>query len=473
MYTCRTGGGVVAIAVEKRDGTAERKVVAGLVISRSVLGRVAARWEPELFPSRWAQLIGGWCVEHYRKYRKAPGKAIEDYFHRWAESTRDRDSVELVESFLASCAADAAKLKRELSPDHVVDLAAGLFNRHRVDELRRQIEADLESGDSVRAVERAKSFREVEIGTGAGIDVLAEESAFESAFDDRGDDLVVYPDALGSFFRGSLLRDCFVGFIGKDKVGKSYWIFDLAWRAVEQGRNVAYFEVGDMSQSQILRRVAARAAGRPVRGGKYEWPVRIESNGGRNEPSVETEWRDATESLTSEETNLHIRRLCKRVGPDRFKLACHPNSTLSVPGIESALDGYDRDGWRPDIVVIDYADILAPIDRRAEKRDQVNDTWKAMRAMSQRRHCLVVTATQTNADAYTARTLSRENFSEDKRKLAHVTGMVGINQTDAEKKKSLYRLNWVVLRELEFSESDCVWCASALGAASPAVLSCF
>jgi hypothetical protein len=85
----------------------------------------------------------------------------------------------------------------------------------------------------------------------------------------------------------------------------------------------------------------------------------------------------------------------------------------------------------------------------------------------------VVTATQTDADSYDAKVLKRGNFSEDKRKYAHVTGMVGINQTDREKAEGLYRLNWVVLRELEFSESKCVWTAGCLAIGNPAIVSTF
>jgi hypothetical protein len=69
--------------------------------------------------------------------------------------------------------------------------------------------------------------------------------------------------------------------------------------------------------------------------------------------------------------------------------------------------------------------------------------------------------------------IGREHFSEDKRKMAHVTGMVGINQTRREKERGVYRLNWVVLREGEFIEEHCVHVAGCLGLANPAMKSAF
>ena len=110
-------------------------------------------------------------------------------------------------------------------------------------------------------------------------------------------------------------------------------------------------------------------------------------------------------------------------------------------------------------MIIDYPDILAPEDPRQEKRHQINDTWKALRRLSQVLHCCVIAPTQADADAYKGKTQSMSNFSEDKRKMSHVTGMLGLNQTDEEKMAGVMRLNWIVLREAEFVSSQCLYVA--------------
>jgi hypothetical protein len=125
------------------------------------------------------------------------------------------------------------------------------------------------------------------------------------------------------------------------------------------------------------------------------------------------------------------------------------------------------------VIVIDYADILANPPGFNESRDATNATWKHLRRLSQERHCLVVTATQADAASYRAETIDASNFSEDKRKLSHVTGMVGINSTPEEKENSMQRLNWVVLRESEFNVTRCVHVASCIDIGNPAVKSIF
>ena len=82
-----------------------------------------------------------------------------------------------------------------------------------------------------------------------------------------------------------------------------------------------------------------------------------------------------------------------------------------------------------DVVVVDYADILRPPPGRMEPRDQANEVWKQLRALSSALHCLVVTATQANRAGYDRELLGMTNISEDKRKLAHANGVIGINMT--------------------------------------------
>ena len=156
-----------------------------------------------------------------------------------------------------------------------------------------------------------------------------------------------------------------------------------------------------------------------------------------------------------------------------FRLSTHPNGMLSALDIRSTLTEWARQGWVPDVVCIDYADLLAPMYGHMDSRDQINATWKMLRAISQIFHCLVCTATQADAQSYNGTTITRKNFSNDKRILAHATGIVGVNVADYEKKSGIRRYNWVVGREFGFSESKFVHIAGCLALANPCVRSTF
>jgi hypothetical protein len=263
--------------------------------------------------------------------------------------------------------------------------------------------------------------------------------------------------------------------MGPEGRGKSWWLEDVAYRGMLQRRRVAYFEAGDMSQNQVMRRLMVRAAGRPLPAKTIEYPTSIEKDGAYS-VEVETEDRVYKNRLSWRAA----RKACKRIMHKKlkskepyFKLSCHPNSTLSVSMIADTVGNWAREGWTADIIVIDYADILLMNGHGLEGRDLINDTWKKLRSLSQRFHCLVVTATQADAASYDQVIITKKNFSEDKRKLAHVTGMIGINQSAEEKDLGVMRLNWLKIRDESFSEKRCVFVAGCLSVSNPAIRSTF
>ena len=138
----------------------------------------------------------------------------------------------------------------------------------------------------------------------------------------------------------------------------------------------------------------------------------------------------------------------------RFKLSSHANRTLTVTEIESILTRWEKEeNFIADVIIVDYADIMAP-EIGADFRHQENDKWMRLRGLSQKKHALVVTVTQTDASSYEQDTLSLRNFSEDKRKFAHVTAMYGLNQdtNGREKAIGIMRINEIVVREDAFSK---------------------
>ena len=129
----------------------------------------------------------------------------------------------------------------------------------------------------------------------------------------------------------------------------------------------------------------------------------------------------------------------------------------------------------PDVVVIDYADILAPPKGVADPLVQIDETWKALRRMSQDFHCLVLTASQSNAAAYGEKQsiLGRKHFSGRKTKLAHVNGMIGLNSTEKESVHDIQRWNWVVQRKGKYRESRCCTVVGCLDCGCPSIISKF
>lgn len=461
--------------VEHREGGQENRILTGMIVDSVVCGRIASKWgDGDHFQSKWCNIIGGWCTDYFLQYGEAPKKDIVGLFESWTNA-RDRDpaTVKLLDKFLSNLSDDYETLEQESNSEYVIDQAAAHFNKVQLVKLADAIKEDAESGEVDQGYKRAQKLGKMEIGVGAVVDVFRDQTAIMRAFEERQEPIIKYPGALGELLGSSLERDGFIGVMGRAKRGKSWMLEDIGWVGVEQRRKVAFFQVGDLSQNQMMRRWMVRAAGRPLGPKVIKFPTKIEKDEDEDIAVVTYKEREFSGHLSWQRAWKACQDVVHNCRTDStlLRLSCHPSGSISINGVIAVLDNWEREDWVPDIVIIDYADILAPISGTADTRDQINATWMKMRGLSQQRHCLVVTATQAKAAGYHAATLDMSHFSEDRRKMDHVTGMLCLNATPEEKTQQILRVNWGVLREDEWIEGQCVHVAGCLSIASPCIIS--
>ncbi len=469
--------------IDSYSGDDERAIITDLITRADVLASVAAHWEDKGLFSSWAtNVLARLCVQYHTLTAKAPGRDITRLFSRWAKGKSD-DSVKAVERVLA-----ALVLPDEISGSGAfsLDVAGDYFNRVRIERLLAEAKLHLEEGRVKEAEELIEQHRRVELGANAAVDLFLDEAAVKSTFD--GNDLkslVPYDQGLYYFFHIPMQRGNFVAFQAPNKVGKSTWLCDVAWRAWTSKKRVAYFAVGDETEAQIKMRFCVRAAEHPhlSTNDDESWPCVVKIPKSIEPPTVskglpELRWMPKTfdaplDKNTAWERVQEITQV--KVGSTKsyFKMRVHAGLDLTVPKIRSTLEALARNGWVADVVVVDYADNLAPVNPKEAKYDQVNMTWKLLRALAIQRHCLVVTATQVKAAGFKVHTLDKTHFGEDNRKFAVATGVVSINQSVEEKRHGVYRLTWSALRGRQFDEEKACYVASCLPLGHPSVVSTF
>ncbi len=295
-------------------------------------------------------------------------------------------------------------------------------------------------------------------------------------FAEGTDPLIKFSGDAGRFFNSALTRESLIAIQGPEKRGKTFWCMEFMMRALRQRRKVAFFQVGDLSQRQVLMRFGARVSGMPLwpnQCGDIRYPksIKIMANvKGQNvvkHTSIKYKTKTCDQHITQEICEQSVKRFLRHCGLSKkhthLMISDHPSGTATVRDIEGILDQWEVEkSFIPDIIIIDYADILAPESRKHEGRDRTNETWMALRRLSQERRVLVISPTQADASSYDRHIQSMKNFSEDKRKLAHVTGLFGLNQDDREKEQSIMRLNWIVLRESAYNIRQCLYVGQCL-----------
>ena len=456
--------------ISEYDGSKLRLILIGMITDPKVCSRISSIMDKPKGPrfnQEWADLIAKWCREHLRKYSSPPNGNINLIFRRWAETATNKKTVLQVEALLQYMSEEYSGSVSGNS-DFVLDIASEYFNTHRLRSVVEEVEGRIDEGDVEKAYAQLSTTSKIELGYSTVINPLKDIDVWLDTFnEERRQPLFEYPGPLGNLLGPSMTKGSFVSFMGVDKSGKSYYLLDAAFRALKRRRRVAYFEVGDLGREETIERLGQRILHEPLDRQIIEWPVG---------------WEEGTDTPIYEKRLKHgfsigdALKKIKRYTRDRdlMRLSCHPNSSINVAGITSYLDEWAREScWIPDLVCIDYADILAPPQGQVESKDQIDETWKQLRRLSQTYNCLVLTATQTGAQAYRKKgtALGRVDFSGRKTKLAHVTGMIGINATPDDRRNNVTRVNWIVRRKGRAHEMQQIIVAGCLDCGCPIVTS--
>lgn len=448
----------------------ERRILASMIVNKPFLAGLSQDLDPELFPSRYARIVAGWVAAFYSKYQEAPGRAVEGIYQQWVEDEKPPvEDQENVEVFLDGLSREYDETAVPNTP-FLLDQASKYLVRRSVVRLHESLAAGLEAGrEPADLMDMVKKYRPPNFDGVDGIDFLNDTAFVDRLFAEPQETLISFPGEAAGFFDAVLKRDTLVGIQGPEKRGKTWWCDEFAFRALRSRRRVALFQVGDLSETQHTMRLAMRMAGLPFFAS--DKPVRVPASirlvDGEEGKEAEVTFREVVfPSLTPADVwqaQDRYRRLCGAGTKPRLMTSVHPTSSINVAGINRILEKWwvNRE-FAPDVIVIDYADILAPETRRQDEQERIDETWKELRKLSQVWHACVIAPTQANAQAYEARTQSMKHFSRDKRKYAHVTAMIGLNQTEEERESQVMRLNLIVARETPFNPTKCLWVAQCL-----------
>lgn len=503
----------------------ERKILIGFISSTEFLQQLDSVWKDRYFESTVLKRISKWCWDYFRKYRKAPGNDIEGIIYQRSKDWT-KDQLEELEDDILPGLSDEYEEGWDIT--YLLGETKKFISERKLILFSEDIKSLVSDGQLLEAENLASKYKPGLLNENTSIDLSSDQALIqlEQAFIESYDPVIIYPKALGKFWNLQMVRGGFVALLAPEKRGKTFMMMDMAIRACRQGKKVAFFQAGDMTEKQQLKRMAihlSKKSDLEKYAGKQWEPVRdcvlnqldictksvrecdfgIFYNKTENQVKYETEFEDLKKAyedfpeykpcwncneyesdrlgtvwlkkidvgdpLTYKQAEKHWKHFFQRYKRS-FKLATYANGTLTVREILAVLDIWERqDNFLPELIVIDYADLLVP-DIKQEFRHQQNEIWRGLRAISQMKNQpLVVTATQADADSYTKNKLSMKNFSEDKRKFAHVTAMYGLNQDPGgrEKKLKLMRINEIVVREDGFDMNNQVFVLQNLSRGIP------
>jgi hypothetical protein len=471
----------------------ESRIITGMILSTKFLQIIVPLIKLEFFASPYARTVALWCIQFFDTYGHAPQKHIQDIFDDHRRSGTHIEDIELINEFLLILAEHHENLDSDevFNVEYAVDQAETYFKERALKLLVEQVESNLVSGRILEAHEVVSSFRVADRITAIGCEPFADTSLIEQALTQEDETLFTMPGDLGVMM-GPFKREFLVAVAAPMKRYKSASMLDIALQAYYNRLHVAFFSL-EMSKNQIIERSTRAITGLPRDGGIYQFPiwdcvnnqngscdsrpmgnsVVLVQNPGRDKgwkktdfpvrgykpcakvtcPTLQlTTWlkNKTLKGLDLKEAREYIDSIGKTLG-SRFKIVAWPAFSVGLSEIQTCLRSWEyMEGFVPDVIVVDYADILKPYTQFNEERHNLDRTWKGLKALAQTTKTLVVTATQTRRSTLETGDVGQADIAEDIRKLAHVDAMWGISQTPEEKRWGMARIGMLGQRHDEF-----------------------
>ena len=499
----------------------ERMVLCYLLLSKEVLGRIERCFSADWFNDRFNQLAAEWCIEHFQEFGEAPGANFSAIFLEKAQDTDD-DTLENWERKCKKLDEDlerfAANDSEFFNPATAIKFVATFVNerwaeRKSEKEAEAVRERDYETFYKLREEQPPKldDFFGQSITDGADVaNKIIDEFYKESVV------LFQLPGALGELINDELTRKSFVMFMGHAKVGKTWTLLEIMYRATMRRLNVLFVAIGDMTEAQVYKRLLKRVKGMPTsaeRCKKFYTEVFPDCSLNRSaccplkDKDEQIEW---SEDMTQEEAveagyipcfdcfkdrenqrhkgmlpvayfsepkalekadredEMKALKSAARGGkiwfrytklPLTFRIISCGKNDMTPGKLKRGLQDLKRTlNWKPDVIVLDYFDNMGSDGNEKEERHKSNAIAGGLRKLALDEDVLIVTATQTNREGFKSTNVAEHQIGEDKRKLDHITALITISSSSEDKRERMVRYSKPISRETEIEEGWDVGC---------------
>ena len=126
--------------------------------------------------------------------------------------------------------------------------------------------------------------------------------------------------------------------------------------------------------------------------------------------------------------------------PGQLIIKEYPTKSASTKNLENHIEKLLKRGIKPDVVIVDYADLLRPRRVSSEKRHELENIYEELRAIAQKYECCVLTASQTNRGGLNAEVITMESISEAFNKCFVADFIYSLSRTPTDKQSNKGRI---------------------------------
>lgn len=367
---------------------------------------------------------------YYDRFGKAPKADFEDFFYTEHHWTSD-DERELYEKLFGKINSS------EASRDYVLARLAEYIERLSYEQTL------LKSADYIQKNDVKAIREEFKIA-------LKNTVAFTEVGDDIWDfypfpeeNRLVCPTSIEALDRkiGGYNRKELFLWMGATNRGKSWALVNGALASLKAGKNAVYYTL-EMSKESVQHRLLMSMSGLRRSVGDESKRLRVTYF---NSNTVDFSDRKSvyTDTKTIEEAKKRYRRYGGSLRVVELK-----GGHSTVEDIEKHLYTYElRMGQLPDIIFIDYADLLVSYKKFSEDINGIDHVYNCLRGLAVEKNIGIVTASQGNRMALDVKKVDLKHMAKSIGKAMIADAVITLNQEEAEYRENRMRLIVAKMRE--------------------------
>jgi hypothetical protein len=213
-------------------------------------------------------------------------------------------------------------------------------------------------------------------------------------------------ERMDSFCKGGLGKSELGVVIAPTGAGKSMVLVHLGSQALKEGKTVVHYTL-ELGDTVVGQRYDSCITGIPL-----------------NDLMMNKE--EIFDHISDIEGNLIVKE--------------YPTKSATTQSIKNHLDKLKKRGIHPDMVIVDYADLLRPVKARNEKRHELESLYEELRGIAQTMECPIWTASQTNRSGLNAEVITMEAISEAFNKCFVADFIFTVSRTVNDKKANMGRI---------------------------------
>lgn len=380
-----------------------------------------------LFPSHFDEMGNAGAVQialrHFNKY----GSAIDNASLKSAVA--DAISAKVIGESEKKIVIDAIKeaFTSDLPASKPLEAKLAEFARHQAVTAAILKSADALNKDDFDGIEKTMR-KALEVGANEEGDAYDYYAEIDNRTQERKDKVagVMPPKGITTgvlglddvlYHRGWGRRELSV-LMGSAKSGKTAHLLQFSANASKAGYNVLYCTL-EVSARIISERLDACISNTMI--------------------------RDLEDNIMSVDTAIKVRQ----AKSGRLIIHEYPSGSMTPRMLRRLIEKYRNRGIIFDLVVVDYADIMAPDFRTDNVIENSKEIYIGLRALAFEFDCAMLTATQSNREGIKATVVKAEHVAEDFNKIRTADLVISINATDEERANGEERLYFAASRNQE------------------------